>query len=64
MNEDAPAAEIPVEETPIKGTAEWYDAMSRALKLREHAQTMIIRWTETLAKREADVEVLATSPEA
>jgi len=41
--------------------AEWYEAMAKALKTRDHAVKMIARWTQQLQDSEAAVEKLSAS---
>lgn len=61
MTEAAPDVEVEAE-IPSRGTAEWYDAMGKAISRRDHARLMIKRWEDTLRDRESDVELLADAP--
>lgn len=66
MTEDAQAVEVE-DEIPAKGTTEWYEAMSKVMRAREHAKAMIKRWQDKLADTEADIVDLTgetTEPDA
>jgi exonuclease VII small subunit len=39
---------------------EWYEAMAKAVKAREHAQTMITKWQEKLAAAEATIQQISS----
>lgn len=58
MTEDVQAAEM-AEEAPVRGTAPWYEAMGKLMKNREHAQSMISRWTTKLAEFEEAINELS-----
>lgn len=58
MTEDALAVEVNEDEIPAKGTMEWYEAMSKLMRAREHAKLMVARWESKLADVEADLKDL------
>jgi ABC-type Fe3+-hydroxamate transport system substrate-binding protein len=67
MTEDAQAVEVNEDELPPKGTTEWYEAMSKVMRAREHAKAMIARWQDKLNDAEADIKELmgeTTEPDA
>lgn len=43
-----------------KGTAEWYEAMAKAVKKLEHAQKMVERWQATVVEAQGTIDKLAT----
>lgn len=65
MTEDAQAVEVVEDEAPEKGSTEWYEAMSKVMRAREHSMSMIKRWQDKLADAEADiVELTGETPES
>lgn len=40
---------------------EWYGAMAKAMKAREHALSMLERWTNKLNEAEGEIKTLAAS---
>jgi hypothetical protein len=58
MTEDAQAVEVQEDETPPRGTTEWYEAMSKVMRAREHAKLMITRWENKLSDTEALIKEL------
>lgn len=58
MTEDAQDVEVQDEELPAKGSVEWWEAMSKVMRAREHTKLMIARWTTKLAEAEADIKEL------
>jgi hypothetical protein len=58
MTEDALAVEVNEDEIPPKGSTEWYEAMSKVMRAREHSKLMIARWEAKLADAEADIKDL------